>query len=324
VPTDSGSDRPTQFEILSAGIAAVGRGATLDVALEGLLGGTAELAGSPAGAIFLQDPDRPDLELVAIVGLDGAGRDALLAAVGGGEHPVAIAARTRAGASGPEGTAWPLLVGRDGIEDGLGALWLAAPVSPSGFGFVAAVADLIALAADRARLQSSVGERAEWYERLAHTDPLTGLANARTFARVLELELARAGRQGSEVSIALFDIDDFAATNEIGGRPAGDEVLRSVAAIVAGSVRLVDTVARYGADEFVLVAPGSAGLTVARRIIYGIDALPEVAGRRISVSAGVVTFPGDGTDAETLLAAAEAAVGRARTEGRGNVGTPSA
>src|SRR3972149_6173757 len=63
--------------------------------------------------------------------------------------------------------------------------------------------------------------RAEWFERLAHTAPLTGLANARTLARVLELEVARAGRQGSEVSVAVFDVDGFAAANAAAGTRAG-------------------------------------------------------------------------------------------------------
>ena len=118
------------------------------------------------------------------------------------------------------------------------------------------VAALIAVAIDRARLGSMVAERSEWFERMAHTDPLTGLANERTFARILELELARAGRQGGEVSLAVFDVDGLTATNEAAGHAVGDDVLRAVAAVLAESVRLVDTVARVGGDEFVLVAPG--------------------------------------------------------------------
>ena len=103
----------------------------------------------------------------------------------------------------------------------------------------------------------------------------------------------------------MFDVDDFRATNRDGGHEAGDDVLRRVAAVLAESVRLVDTVGRIGGDEFVLVAPGSAGMTVAQRVIDGIAALP--AGRRaatISVSAGVARFPADGTDADELIAAA--------------------
>ena len=135
------------------------------------------------------------------------------------------------------------------------------------------------MAVDRARLASTAAERSEWFERMAHTDPLTGLANERTVGRILELELARAGRQGSEVSFAIFDVDDFQATNREGGNEAGDDVLRQVAAVLAESVRLVDTVGRIGGDEFVLVAPGSAGAMVAQRVLDGIAALPPVGGR---------------------------------------------
>jgi diguanylate cyclase (GGDEF)-like protein len=156
---------------------------------------------------------------------------------------------------------------------------------------------------------------------MAHTDPLTGLANERTVIRILELELARAGRQGSELSLAMFDVDDFQATNREGGHEAGDDVLRRVAAVLAESVRLVDTVGRIGGDEFVLVAPGSAGATVAQRVLDGVAALPPVGGRVISVSAGVARFPADGTDVDALITAATEALTRARAAGRGSVGT---
>ncbi len=182
-----------------------------------------------------------------------------------------------------------------------------------------ALAGLAALAIDRDRLASTAAERSEWFERMAHTDPLTGLANERTVGRILELELARAGRQGGEVSFAMFDIDDFQATNRDSGNEAGDDVLRRVAAVLAESVRLVDTVGRIGGDEFVLVAPGSAGMTVARRVLDGIAALPPVGGRQITISAGVARFPVDGADSEALIAAAKDGLARAREEGRGSV-----
>ena len=159
---------------------------------------------------------------------------------------------------------------------------------------------------------------------MAHTDPLTGLANERTVGRILELELARAGRQGSEVSLAMFDIDDFRATNRDGGSETGDDVLRRVAAVLAESVRLVDTVGRIGGDEFVLVAPGSAGAVVAQRVLDGIAALPPVGGRVVSVSAGVARFPADGTDAQALIGAATEGLARAREAGRGSVGVGAA
>ena len=222
----------------------------------------------------------------------------------------------------------PLIASRAGIEEPLGAIALTfaseADATAADPTFLQLVADVAALAVDRSRLAATAAERSEWFERLANTDPLTGLANQRTILRVLELELTRAGRQGGEVSVAVFDVDDFAATNEASGRDAGDDVLRSVAAVLAGSVRLVDTVARFGGDEFLLVAPGSAGATVTRRVLDGIADLPPIAGRTITITAGVARFPDDGTGVESLIAAAQAALDRARDERRGTVETTEA
>ena len=155
---------------------------------------------------------------------------------------------------------------------------------------------------------------------MAHSDPLTGLANERTVGRILELELARAGRQGGERLVAMFDIDGFQATNRDGGYAAGDDVLRRVASVLAGSVRLVDTVGRIGGDEFVLIAPGSAGsdgrATGARR---DRGAARRSRGRPSPCRRASPRFPTDGTDRESLIAAATEALDRARSAGRGNV-----
>jgi diguanylate cyclase (GGDEF)-like protein len=222
----------------------------------------------------------------------------------------------------------PLVVSTAGVEVSLGAMglgWSADRRIDAGEqALLSALAALAAIAVDRARLASTAAERSDWFERMAHTDPLTGLANERTVLRILELELARAARQGGEVSLAMFDVDDFQATNQQGGHEAGDDVLRRVAAVLAESVRLVDTVGRIGGDEFVLVAPGSAGMTVAHRVLEGITALPAIAGRPISVSAGVARFPADGADTESLIAAASEALARARETGRGRVAAGAA
>jgi diguanylate cyclase (GGDEF)-like protein len=320
---DADDQRPDSLAAIVAGAAAIARSDDLEGALETLLGAAVAAAGASSAAISLQDPDRPEPELTFTIGLDGGAQAALSTAVADPAHPLTTAARDRTEVDAGGTLAIPLIVGRGGIEQGLGAVALSWP-SPDGradadVAWLRAVADLVAVAVDRSRLASTVAERSEWFERLAHTDPLTGLANLRTFSRVLELELARAGRQGGEVSVAIFDVDDFAATNEAGGREAGDDVLRSVASVLAGAVRLVDTVARFGADEFILVAPGSAGMTVARRVLEGIAALPESGGPKISISAGVARFPTDGTDAEAIVTAARAALDRARAGGRGSV-----
>jgi diguanylate cyclase (GGDEF)-like protein len=318
---DADSQRPGALTALVAGSAALARGTDLDDTLGSLVGAAVAAVGAASAAISLQDPDRPAPELTFTVGLEEAGQAALVEAVAGEDHPLAIAGRDGAEASSADTLAFPLIVARGGIDQAVGAIafgWTGDHTADEAeVTFLRAVADLAAVAVDRSRLASTVAERSEWFERLAHTDPLTGLANSRTFDRVLELELARAGRQGGEVSLAIFDVDGFAATNEAVGREAGDDVLRSVASVLAGAVRLVDTVARFGGDEFVLIAPGSAGMTVARRVLEGIAALPAVEGRTISVSAGVARFPTDGADAESLLTAAQAALEKARAEGRG-------
>jgi diguanylate cyclase (GGDEF)-like protein len=180
------------------------------------------------------------------------------------------------------------------------------------------LADLCAVAIRQARLESALMEKADWIGRLASTDPLTGLANKVTFERMLELEIARATRQETQLSVLLFDVDGFAEINEKGGARAGDEVLRHVAATLADQVRLVDTVARYGSDEFSLIAPGGAGQVAGRRVR---DALlnHESATGPISVSVGAAIYPIDGASSEELLAAADRALKEAKRRGRGSI-----
>ena len=321
-------DRPSPLDALAAGVAAAVRGADLDDGIGSLVGSALAALGASSAMVSLQDPDRPDPELTLTIGLDEAAQQAAVAAVADPGHPLTTAGRDRTRARAGATIALPLIVTRAGVEEALGALAITfgdeAAAEAADPVYLGLVADLAALAVDRARLASTVAERSEWFERLAHTDPLTGLANLRTVSRVLELELARAGRQGGEVSVALFDVDDFGAVNERAGRDAGDDVLRSVAAVLSGSVRLVDTVARYGADEFLLVAPGSAGATVAQRVIDGVGELPAADGRPVSVTAGVARFPADGTDAESVVAAAQAALDRARVGHHGTVETSEA
>jgi diguanylate cyclase (GGDEF)-like protein len=329
VPVDGPSRDPRSQ--LPRAISAATASDDLDAALNGILAAGAAALSPTSAAIFLSDPDRPGLTLAASEGVPE--ESSLVEAAQDPANPFSETVAVRAPLFGREaamgsgggsvGAYLPLLVASGGVEAVLGSIGMAWP-SPREFSdedreALGALASLAALAVDRARLASTASERSEWFERMAHTDPLTGLANERTVTRILELELARAGRQGSELSLAMFDVDDFRATNDQGGHVAGDEVLRQVAAVLAESVRLVDTVGRIGGDEFVLVAPGSAGGTVARRVLDGIRALPAVAGRAVSISAGVALFPADGTDSESLIEAATQALARAKAEGAGSV-----
>lgn len=319
--------------VLSAGAAALARAADLDTALAVIVEAGVAAVGASVAAVFGQDPERDDLELLVTLGMDEAAIAALEAEVAGDPvHPIRRAAQDRIGALGrgwltPEGETMtiadlPLVVaGGDGTESGIGVVSFGWPgsheVSTEEETLLVAAADLVAAAINAFRTASLVSERAEWLERISHTDALTGLANSRTLGRVLELEVARAKRQNSEVSVAVFDIDGFTALNDTAGSRAGDLVLRQVAAILAVSVRLVDTIARTGGDEFVLVAPGSAGVTVARRVLDGIARLEAVEGHVVSASAGIARFPQDGGDAAELLAAARAAL--EATNGRASI-----
>jgi diguanylate cyclase (GGDEF)-like protein len=328
VPSDGPSRDPRSS--LPPAIAAAAAADDLDAGLSAILAAGVEAFGPTRAAVFLSDPDRPELTLVASHGV--ADPTSLVADAQALGHPFREVAtsghasfdREAETSAGPMvGAYLPMMIASGGVETSLGVIgmiWPAPhPLTADDREVLGALASLAALGADRARLSSTAAERSEWFERMAHTDPLTGLANERTVTRILELELARAGRQGSEVSLAMFDVDDFRATNEVDGHDVGDDVLRRVAAVLAESVRLVDTVGRIGGDEFVLVAPGAAGGMVARRVLDGIAALPAAAGRTVTVSAGVARFPIDGGDSEALIAAATEALARAKGAGAGSV-----
>ena len=332
---------------LGAAVRTAARGESLDSALDLILKGVADDVGAALVMIVAAGDDRTrrhvlrsqglaegDVALIESVPTDAVDPLTVAAAEQRVVEATAADAGEAGGSSGGALTdrlglaslhALPLLVGRGGIDHIVGVLalgWTAnAPATPATPGLVDALADLAALAIDRSRLTAGMAERAEWMERLAHIDPLTGLANRRTFDRVLELELARAARQQGEVAVAIFDVDAFRATNDAVGHAAGDDILRAVAAVIAEQVRLVDTVARIGGDEFVVIAPGSGGPAVADRVIRAIQALPAVDGRPVSVSAGVARFPLDGASAEELVAGALDALSLARAGGRGAMAT---
>ncbi|HET9613689.1 MAG TPA: GAF domain-containing protein, partial [Candidatus Limnocylindrales bacterium] len=183
-------ERPTPFDALAAGVAAIVRGPDLDAGLGILLAGAVASTGALSAMISLQDPDRPEPELALTVGLDEAGQAAAVASAADPDHPLAVAGRERGEARLGPIVALPLVASRSGIEEPLGAIALSFrsddDAETADRDLLRAVADVAALAVDRSRLATTAAERSEWFERLAHTDPLTGLANLRTVGRVLE------------------------------------------------------------------------------------------------------------------------------------------
>ena len=104
-------------------------------------------------------------------------------------------------------------------------------------------------------LLSTVKRYAHQLEDLATQDPLTGVANRRSFAQSARLEIGRCERQGSPFAVVYVDIDDFKAINDIHGHNAGDALLHQVAVIIQKHIRDIDTVARLGGDEFAVLLP---------------------------------------------------------------------
>ena len=164
------------------------------------------------------------------------------------------------------------------------------------------------MAVERNRLHSALDERSEWFERLSEIDPLTGVANRRTLERAIELELVRAARLGTTVAVVIFDLVGTAELMDRLGRAAVDDALRRVAAMLTENVRLIDTVARLGAHEFVVLAPGATGPALAHRIVAAAEVQALDDGTPMRLRSGRAVFPDDGTTAEAILAAAERAV----------------
>jgi diguanylate cyclase (GGDEF)-like protein len=152
---------------------------------------------------------------------------------------------------------------------------------------------------------------------MAATDGLTSVANRRTFEAALEVELSRAARGGTSVSLVMLDIDHFKSLNDTHGHQVGDEVLRGVAAVLTQQSRAFDTPARYGGEEFAVVMPGcdvADAQRGAERLRRAIEAMDTVA--KVTVSAGVATFPVHAADAEALVQMADGAMYQSKRAGR--------
>ena len=126
---------------------------------------------------------------------------------------------------------------------------------------------------------------------LSITDGLTGLHNQRHFFKELDREMERAKRQRTDLSLLLFDLDDFKAYNDLNGHLEGDKVLKSVADAVLQSIRRMDSAYRYGGDEFTVVLPGARkeeAAQVAERIKKSFKTIPYL--QQIDLSIGLVQF----------------------------------
>jgi diguanylate cyclase (GGDEF)-like protein len=157
-------------------------------------------------------------------------------------------------------------------------------------------------------------------------DPLTGLYNRRHMLDSLKREIIRAERKRTSISVVMIDIDHFKAFNDTFGHGAGDELLRQMGRYLASRVRGSDVACRYGGEEFILFLPElSTSETFARmtQILNGIPKLEvDYEGKRlgsVNLSMGIATYPNHGRDESVLLKVADAALYRAKQEGRNRI-----
>jgi diguanylate cyclase (GGDEF)-like protein/PAS domain S-box-containing protein len=156
-------------------------------------------------------------------------------------------------------------------------------------------------------------------------DHLTGIANRRTFFEAAEIEMARWRRQPRPLSLLLLDADHFKAINDQHGHPAGDAVLRDLAATLSAGFREVDVVARVGGEEFAVLLPSTGlegAVAVANRLLAAVAARSvEVDGVRIPycVSGGVATMDDSVSGLDALMKRADEALYAAKHAGRNRI-----
>jgi diguanylate cyclase (GGDEF)-like protein len=153
-------------------------------------------------------------------------------------------------------------------------------------------------------------------------DALTGLFNRRYMEESLERELHRAAREEGPLALMLLDLDNFKRFNDRLGHAAGDNLLRTLGEFLLAQVRREDVPCRYGGEEFVVILPKASkddAFRRAERLREDARAQWLAYGPGVTLSIGVAAYPEDGATARTLLDAADAALYRAKAEGRDRV-----
>jgi diguanylate cyclase (GGDEF)-like protein len=182
-------------------------------------------------------------------------------------------------------------------------------------GIGAALADAMSLALSNIALRDKLRSQ-------ALRDPLTGLYNRRYMEDALERVVRLAERERTEVSVIMIDLDHFKRLNDQHGHAKGDAVLRDSAAAIINQLRETDIACRYGGEELIVVLP-NCGLEMAaakaERIRASIEALSEPNGAQVSASLGVACVPITSNSSRDLLANSDAALYRAKQEGRNRV-----
>jgi diguanylate cyclase (GGDEF)-like protein/PAS domain S-box-containing protein len=182
-----------------------------------------------------------------------------------------------------------------------------------------AIAENLALALVNLKLRETLKNQ-------AIRDPLTGLYNRRYLEETMDRELHRSRRLKSPLGVVMMDLDHFKNFNDSLGHGAGDALLSALAHVITSGIRTEDIACRYGGEEFLLVIPGASLETTRERaenVRQGVKALQVKYQDRLlkspTLSLGVAVFPDHGVTAEEVIAAADAALYRAKQAGRDRV-----
>jgi diguanylate cyclase (GGDEF)-like protein len=163
------------------------------------------------------------------------------------------------------------------------------------------------------------------YAALISTDELTRLRNRRYVLRRLEEECERADRLGTQLSLMLIDLDHFKQVNDTFGHPFGDQVLRRVAARLKAGLRRYDVLGRIGGEEFLIISPGASleeAAALAERLRAQVDTVTVIDGDKecsVTISIGVTSFSTMEGTPDILMRKADAALYRAKEQGRNRV-----
>lgn len=184
-----------------------------------------------------------------------------------------------------------------------------------------------ALEAEVARRTEELSRANERLEKLALTDPLTGLFNRRYLDQTLALEITRQRRSGRPFSVLMLDLDHFKHYNDTHGHPRGDELLRRLARILTEHLRGSDVVARVGGEEFLVLLFDTdldAAVTAGEKLRAAVADHPFAFGDeqplgRVTVSVGAAGWPTHGDDVDRVLDAADQALYASKAAGRNRV-----
>ncbi len=181
--------------------------------------------------------------------------------------------------------------------------------------------DILELIAAQVAIKIDLAQAHEQINKIATIDGLTNLANHKTFQHAFDVMLNRAQRRSGYLCLILCDIDYFKRTNAH-GHSFGDQALKIIADTLAGTVRKIDLVARYGDEEFAIILEDSdeyGGLEMAERIRKKVEALSLHQNNNtvnITISLGLAAFPDDGDKKSLLIDHANQALYKAKTSGR--------